>query len=106
MSTTTPDTVTIIQRLDADRAALVAAAKTVPGHYCTERLDANRWSVAEVLEHVSNIDIGVTRMIAMYAAQPLTATPAQLDAARMTDERVGWVRNREKAVEAPERVRP
>ena len=106
MPTPAGATDTIIQRLDTDRAALLAIANSIPAERCTERPRPECWSIAEVLEHVANVDTGVARMIARGATQPLTATAAELEAARLSQERASWVRNRETRVQAPERVRP
>jgi hypothetical protein len=43
----------VLSRLDASRAALGAAVDTVPAPLRQQRPDAERWSVAEVLEHLS-----------------------------------------------------
>jgi hypothetical protein len=43
----------VLSRLDASRAALGAAVETVPAPLRQQRPGAERWSVAEVLEHLS-----------------------------------------------------
>jgi hypothetical protein len=62
--------------------------------------------VAEILEHVARVDGGVVKIMAIRAAEPLTATSEELEHARLTVQRVGWVRNRETRVQAPDRVLP
>ena len=104
--TSAADADTIIELLDKERAALLAVVGSIPLERRIERMDPNRWSVVEVLEHVSRVDGGVTRIIANRAQEPLTATPEELRAAHLTEERAAWVRERKTRVQAPERVRP
>ena len=96
----------LLALLDHERAAFMAQVERVPGARQAQRPTPERWSVVEIVEHVVRIDLGVAKILALKGAEPLTATSEQLAAARMTPERIGWVRSREQRVEAPERVRP
>jgi hypothetical protein len=69
--TSAADADTIIDLLDTERAALLAVVDSIPLERRTQRMDLNRWSVVEVLEHVSRVDGGVTRIITSRAQEPL-----------------------------------
>lgn len=92
--------------LDRERAAFLAQVARVPGARQAERPAPDRWSVAEIVEHVARIDAGVSKVLAAKSAEPLTATPEQLAEAQMTPEKAARIRSRDERVEAPERVRP
>lgn len=92
--------------LDGERAHFLAQVARVPAARHAERPAPDRWSVAEIVEHVSRIDIGVTKLLALRSAEPLTSTPEQLAAAELTPEKVARVRSRAERLEAPDRVRP
>lgn len=96
----------LLALLDAERAAFLAQVERVPAARRGERPAPDRWSVAEIVEHVARIDVGVTMILALRAAEPRTATPAELAAARLTPETAARVRGRAERLEAPERVRP
>jgi DinB family protein len=96
----------VLRLLDAERAALLAIVDRVPSARRTERPAPGRWSVAEILEHISRVDRSVVKMIAVGAAKPLTATPADLARAQFTPKRANAVRERATRVQAPEPVHP
>jgi hypothetical protein len=96
----------IVNMLDRERAAFLAAVGRVRALGPAERPSDGRWSLAQIVEHVARVDGGVARMIAHLATKPRTATPEQLEAARLTPERAAQVRDRKVKIEAPERVRP
>jgi len=106
MTETASSTDALMALLQRERAAFLAQVERVPSARRGERPATGRWSVAEIIEHVARIDIGVGKILALRAAEPLTATPEQLAAARLTPERVARVRSRAERFEAPERVRP
>ena len=92
--------------LDRERDAFLAQVARVPAARLGERPSPDAWSVAEVVEHVARIDRGVGKIVALRSAEPLTATAEELAAARLTPERIAFLRDRTQRVEAPERVRP
>jgi hypothetical protein len=92
--------------LDQERAAFLAQVERVPPERRAERPAPDRWSVAEIIEHVARIDTGVSKLIALRSAEPSLVPPEQAVAARMTPKRAAWVRDRSLRIEAPERVRP
>ncbi|GLC24937.1 DinB family protein [Roseisolibacter agri] len=102
--TTTSDPVLAL--MDAERASFLAEVARVPAARQAERTAPDRWSVAEIVEHVARIDFGVARILGMHAAQPRPATPEVLAAAQLTPEKVARVRSRAERIEAPDRVRP
>lgn len=92
--------------LDRERVAFLAEVARVPLTRRAERPAPDRWSVAEVVEHVARIDLGISKLLALRAAEPRTATPQELAAAQLTPEKIARVRSRAERFEAPERVRP
>lgn len=98
----------ILNCLDQEMAALHAAVEAVPPDRRGDRPAADRWSVAEVLEHLAMVEAavlkGCTRQLAAAreAGLPLeTETSSVIDA--MPPARVA---NRERLIVAPERLRP
>jgi uncharacterized damage-inducible protein DinB len=98
----------LVEYLDAQRAALLDTASTIPPERWTERPAADRWSVAEVLEHLQMVEHSCARVIAKRAAEARaaghpaeTATGSKLGALDWSD-----VRDRSTRREVPERVAP
>lgn len=58
----------LVEYVDATRAALLDVAATVPADRFTERPEPERWSAAELLEHLSRVESGCARVIAKRAA--------------------------------------
>lgn len=98
----------VLNYLDVKRQELRAAIDSVPAHARNTQPDADRWSVAQVLDHLAMIDkrvaIGLSKWI-MEARDaglgPETATTSVLNtnpAERITD--------RTRKVEAPQEIRP
>lgn len=95
-----------LQLLDLERANFLAQVARIPVARQAERPGPDRWSVAEIVEHVARIDRGVAKLFAVRSAQPLTASPEELAAAELTSDKVARVRSRAERFVAPERVRP
>ncbi len=84
------------------------AVRVVPAERRDERPAPDRWSVAEVLEHLSRVNRGITRLLETRIAAAREAGLGQdpdttsilwtLDVASVLDRR--------ERIEAPERVRP
>jgi hypothetical protein len=71
----------VLAHLDAHRAALAAAVATLPAARRTHRPAPNRWSVAEVLEHLGIVEGGITQLL---QAQVAAARAGGLGAERDT----------------------
>jgi uncharacterized damage-inducible protein DinB len=98
----------LVEYVDAQRAALLDAASAVPPERWTERPVPDRWSVAEVLEHLHMVEHSCARVIARQAAEARaaghpaeTATSSKLGALDGND-----LRDRSTRRAAPERVVP
>jgi hypothetical protein len=101
-------TTEILALLETERAALRAIIDRTPAPLRARRPAPERWSIVEVLEHLTRVETGVARLLtvrgrAAPAAQPAEVAPAdaQLDAAR-----IARLRDRNERIEAPERIRP
>ena len=95
------DTLTL---LDTERAALMANVSRVPEQDRDRRPSPDRWSVAEVLEHLAMVERGVAKLIARRGRQ--SPAPDQLPAQPLDEERVAKLRDRERRLEVPDFVRP
>jgi hypothetical protein len=97
----------LLALLARDRATLLAEAARVPHARWGEQPAPDRWSVVEILEHVARVDTSVARLLALRAAEPVWATPDELDAGRLTPRRVAALRDPTlRPIEAPDRARP
>lgn len=97
----------ILARLSAERAGLVARLERIPAARQNVRPTPERWSVAEVLEHLVRLEMGLTKLLALKGqAPPAADVPAPPADALGTPQFGALVRDRSKPLEAPERVRP
>ena len=96
----------LLALLERERAAFLAQVARVPVARQAQRPSPAQWSVVEIVEHVSRVDIGVGKLIALRSAQPLLVPPEERVAAQLSAERIGWIRNRAQRVVAPDRVLP
>ncbi len=88
--------------LNADRRKLRAAVDRVPTSLLTVRPAPDRWSVAEVLEHLSTVEAGaLLRVKALIESAP----PAEGDVA-LTELDRAWLQNRSRRIMAPDRIKP
>lgn len=55
-----PDLDAIINRMQTARSTLLAAADQVPGSYWQNRPDPARWSAAEVIAHLTQVESTIT----------------------------------------------
>jgi hypothetical protein len=106
MTSPTIDPDPMLALLDEERANFLAHVARIPAGRQSQRLTPERWSAAEIVEHVARLERGLLKLLALRAAEPLTATPEQLAAAEMTPERIARVRSRAERFEAPDRVCP
>ena len=58
-----PRTEELLTHLEETRAALHAAVDAVPSSLRETRPAADRWSVAEVLEHLGRVEEQITRLL-------------------------------------------
>ena len=97
----------ILARLKTEREQLLARIDLIPADSRNRRPSAERWSVAEVLEHLVRLETGLTRLLTLRGQQaPAPDTPAPDESSRMTPALGRLVRDRSKHIEAPERVLP
>ena len=95
------DTLTL---LDAERATLMANVSRIAEQDRSRRPAADRWSVAEVLEHLAMVDRSVAKLIAKRGRQaPL---PDQAPASSLDETRVALLRGRDTRMDVPDFVRP
>ena len=96
----------VITLLDAERRHFLDAVESVPMARRGFRRSPDTWSVNDIVEHVAQLDVVVTKLIVLCASDQLTATPDEIAAARLDPARRAAVRDRTRKLEAPERVRP
>ncbi len=88
--------------LNADRRALRAAVERVPESLRTVKPAPDRWSVADVLEHLSIVERGaLMRVRALIQEAPATGAPAEL-----TPLDRDLLANRTRRITAPDRIQP
>jgi hypothetical protein len=64
-----PRTEELLSQLDESRGVLRASVDSVPSSLHGTRPGPDRWSVAEVLEHLSRVEDGLTRLLASKLAE-------------------------------------
>lgn len=98
-----------IELLAAERAALAAAVARVPTELQSRALAPGRWSIVEVVEHLTRVETGVARLLLKRGRPGETGPLPQgksLADLQLTPERIAHLRDRAHRIEAPERVRP
>lgn len=94
----------IRESLETDRLQLRAAMERVAPELRSRKPGPNRWSVAEVLEHLSIVEARVVGMLgAMIPSAPTVDAAADASAAAL--DRTG-LRNRGNRIVAPEQIQP
>jgi hypothetical protein len=98
----------LVTYVDAQRAALLEATSAVPDEHWTERPAPNRWSMAELCEHLYLVERSCARVVGKCATDArandhpseteTTSVLGALDAFRVAD--------RSNRLEVPDRVRP
>jgi uncharacterized damage-inducible protein DinB len=104
-----PRTEELLHHLDETRAALRAAVDAVPSSLRDARSAPDRWSVAEVLEHLARVEEGITRLLASKLTEARTTGALEPD--RETSSVVGLIDrdlilDRSRRITAGERVLP
>ena len=88
--------------LNADRRTLRAAVDRVPESLRTVKPAPDRWSVADVLEHLSIVERGaLMRVRALIQEAPAVDAPAPLTAIDRD-----FLKNRTQRIMAPDRIQP
>jgi hypothetical protein len=90
-----PRTAELLQYLDIQREALRAAVERIPASQREQSPAPGRWSVAEILEHLSLVETSLTRLFTVRLAEArarglgaeteTTPVLASLDLARLVD---------------------
>ena len=70
----------MLRHLDENRVVLRAAVDGVPRNLRETRPAPDRWSVAEVLEHLTRVETGLTRLLAKRLSEADAASAFQPDA--------------------------
>jgi uncharacterized damage-inducible protein DinB len=90
--------------LDADRRALLAAVERLSEADRERRPAEDRWSAAEILEHLASVEHSVATLIATRGRQPVP--PDQAPPVPEAAERLAKMRVRERRIDVPDRLRP
>jgi len=103
-----PRTEGLLNHLEENRATLHAAVDAVPSSLRETRPAADRWSVAEVLEHLGRVEEQLTRLLAAKLAEArLTgALSPERESGPVTDSLVGRALDRRRRITAGDRVLP
>jgi hypothetical protein len=103
-----PRTEELLDFLDSRREALKAAVLSVPRGLCERRPAPGRWSVAEVLEHLSLVEGRVTQLIAgrIDAARAEGLAQEADTSPVLPTIDLGGVLDRSRAIEASDAARP
>ena len=104
-----PRTENILTHLEGTRATLHAAVDAVPSSLRETRPGPDRWSVAEVLEHLSRVEEQITRLLAAKLAEARTtgALGPEEETSRVTGPiDGGLLLDRRRRITASERVLP
>ena len=95
---------TLIDELTADRARLAAAVELVPKAVRGRRPAADRWSVAEILEHLMIVEQRATTIVRELAASAPKTDAASVRGPGAFDRTV--LRDRSQRVMAPAMIQP
>jgi hypothetical protein len=102
-----PHTDEMLRHLDATRVVLRAAVDAVPPAVRETRPDPDRWSVAEVLEHLTRVEQQLTRLLSMrLSEQAATLLPATDTSSILTRLDHHRILDRRRPITAGERVLP
>jgi uncharacterized damage-inducible protein DinB len=97
----------ILDRMQKERDALFSRVQAISADLRDKRPDSTSWSIAEVLEHLMRVEIGVTKLLTVRGHDaPPADTPHPDPSSFLTPEISAIARDRNRGIEAPERVRP
>jgi hypothetical protein len=105
-----PRLAAVIEHADRARAELFAAVDAIPEPLREARPTMEKWSAAEILEHLARVERGIAKLVALKVGE-LQANP---NASRESDQMVpinaekfaGIVDRARGRLEAPERTQP
>lgn len=92
--------------LDRTRDALLAAVARVPAELAALRPEADRWSVAEVVEHLRIVEAGVGRLLGKLGKHAETLGPEASTASVLSSLDRYALRSPERRISAPDVVAP
>lgn len=104
-----PRLAAVITHIDTVRTELLAAVDEIPEPLREARPTEAAWSVAEILEHLSRVEKGIAKLVALKLGemQMLAAPPKEADEiAPVNFARFAMLADRANRIEAPERVIP
>ena len=103
-----PRTEQLLRHLDANRAELCAAVDAVPSQLREKRPTPDRWSVAEVLEHLVRVESGLTKLLTGRLAEARAAgqLAEEPDTSPVASSYHGLMLDRSRLIVAGERVIP
>ena len=98
----------MLDALDASYAAFVAGAREVPPQHRTVRPAPDEWSVAEVVQHVANVERVLTELLSarLAAARPEGLGPEADPAASSPSFPTSLIRDRSRKIKAREALHP
>lgn len=103
-----PRVAELVEYLDRQRTALLAAAAPVPADRWTDRPAADRWSISDVCEHLHLVERGTAKLIAAAADEARAANHAAETGTASVLGVLDWssMEDRTDKRIAPERVAP
>jgi uncharacterized damage-inducible protein DinB len=98
----------LVEFLDRQRSAVLAAAEALPRERWAERPAPGRWSVADVAEHLYRVERGIARLVAKRVAEArAVGHPLESETSSVLGALEGRnVDDRSSRREAPEQVSP
>ena len=104
-----PRLAAVIAFADSARTELLAAVDAIPEPLREARPTEDAWSAAEVLEHLSRVERGIAKLVALKLGemQSLPSPPREADEMIGVDlAKFAILPNRDMKIEAPDRVAP
>jgi hypothetical protein len=104
-----PRLAAVIAHADNARTELLAAVDAIPEPLREARPTENAWSVAEILEHLSRVEKGIAKLVALKVGEMQTMPEPPREAPEMVPlalEKFDHLTDRGFYIEAPERVLP
>jgi uncharacterized damage-inducible protein DinB len=100
-----PRIVAVIDPIERVRAELFATVDQLPLELQEARPTEEAWSVAEILEHLSRVERGIAKLIALKVEELRAADRGETDEYTPVDvARFAIIMDRTRQIEAPERV--
>lgn len=104
-----PRLAAVIAHADRARTELLAVVETIPEPLREARPSENAWSVAEILEHLSRVEKGIAKLVALKVGEMQMMPEPPREAPEMVPLNLAkfeHMLNRDFYIEAPERVLP